>query len=452
MKLKSINPYTNSIITEFEEFSDQQVSNCIIDCDNAFNVWKNFDIGERAKLLAKTAGILINNREDFARTITAEMGKPIKESRAEIEKCAWVCNFYSENAAGMLKPEIIQTEAMLSRVQYEPLGVILGIMPWNFPFWQVFRFAAPTLTAGNSVILKHASNVQGCANHIEHIFKLAGYPENVFRNLPIKSARIAELISHNAIKAITLTGSVPAGSQVAAEAGKNIKKTVLELGGNNAFVVFEDADIEKAVEIGIAARMQNAGQSCIAAKRFFVHSKIAEKFVSLYKEKIRHLRVGDPMDENIDIGPLSSISLAAEVEDQVDASIHKGAKSEFLTRRRQAFYYPAILTHVKPGMPVFDEEVFGPVAAVMEFSTDEEVVGLINNSVFGLGATLFTKNMQRAEKIIPQISDGAVFVNSMVKSDPRLPFGGTKNSGYGRELSYLGIREFTNIKTVFIDK
>jgi succinate-semialdehyde dehydrogenase/glutarate-semialdehyde dehydrogenase len=450
MKLKSINPYTNQIIHEYDEFADSELTDAIEKSNKAFGLWRNTGFKDRSRLLSKTAEVLSLQKDNFARTITMEMGKTIKESRAEIEKCVWVCNYYAESAEAMLSSETIKTDAKLSRIEYAPLGVILGIMPWNFPFWQVFRFAIPAIAAGNSILLKHASNVQGCASHIESIFKTAGFPENIFQNLPINSSKVGNIIEHKAIKAVSLTGSVSAGSAIASEAGRSIKKTVLELGGNNAFVVFDDADIEKAVEIGIAARMQNAGQSCIAAKRFLVHTKIAEAFVSQYKEKIRHLRVGDPMDENIDMGPLSSIAQAAQVEDQVDASVHLGAKSEFLTRRRQAFYYPTVVTQVKPGMPVFDEEVFGPVATVTEFKTDEEAVDLINNSTFGLGVSLFTRDIQRAERLIPQISDGSVFINSMVKSDPRLPFGGTKNSGYGRELSYYGIREFTNVKTVYI--
>jgi succinate-semialdehyde dehydrogenase / glutarate-semialdehyde dehydrogenase len=378
------------------------------------------------------------------------MGKAIKESRAEIEKCAWVCNYYAENAEKMIGAEIISTDARQSRVEYAPLGVVLGVMPWNFPFWQVYRFAIPAIAAGNTILLKHASNVQGCAKKIEGIFKMDGFPENVFQNLTINSSRVAGVIDNKAVKAVSVTGSVSAGSIIASEAGKSIKKSVLELGGNNAFVVFDDADIERAVDAGIASRMQNAGQSCIAAKRFLVHSSIAEDYISRFKEKLRLIRVGDPMDENTDMGPLASIAQAAQIEDMIDASVHMGAKAEFLTRRNHAFLYPTIITHVKSGMPLFDEEVFGPVAAVTEFKTEEEAIELINNSTFGLGATLFTHDMNRVEKLIPQISDGSVFVNSMVKSDPRLPFGGTKNSGYGRELSHHGIQEFTNVKTVFI--
>ena len=450
MKLESINPYTNSVIEEFEEFSDKKVYQVIEIAEKAFDTWKHLDINNRLLLLSKVAETLLANKDIYAYTITAEMGKPIKESRAEIEKCAWVCSFYAENAQDMLKPQIIKTDATLSRVQFEPLGTILGIMPWNFPFWQAFRFIAPSLAVGNTVLIKHSSNVQGCARHIEQVFLKAGLPEGIVQNLVIRSGKVASVINKKSIKAVTLTGSGPAGASVASEAGRNIKKSVLELGGNNAFVVFEDADIDKAVETGITARMQNGGQSCIAAKRFIIHSQIAETFVKKLKEKVKSLKVGDPREETTDIGPLSSIEQAAEVEEQVDKSVHLGAKSEFLVRRWHATYFPVILTQVKPGMPVFDEEVFGPVLAVTEFNDEKEAIELVNKSEFGLGVSLFTKDIERAERIIPQINDGAVFVNALVKSDPRLPFGGTKNSGYGRELSSFGLLEFTNIKTIYI--
>jgi succinate-semialdehyde dehydrogenase / glutarate-semialdehyde dehydrogenase len=450
MKLKSINPYNSEIIEEFEEFSDIQIAAVINDCATAFKAWKFISLKKRSGLMVRVAEILATNKEEYARAITEEMGKTIRESRAEIEKCRWVCTYYADNAAKFLKPEIIQTDAYKSRVQFEPLGIILGIMPWNYPFWQVFRFLCPTLMAGNTVVLKHSSNVQICARHIENIFVQAGFPANVFRNLVISAGKVSNLIKNPLVKAVTLTGSEEAGSSIASEAGFNIKKTVLELGGSNAFVVLDDADIDKAVAIGLTARLQNAGQSCIAAKRFLVHSKVAAEFVTKLKEKIRTLRVEDPMNEKADIGPLASISQAAQVEDQVDASVHMGAKMEFMTRRWHSVYYPEVLTRVKAGMPVFEEEVFGPVFAIMEINSDEEAIEIINRSKFGLGVSIFTKDIARAEKLIPQIEDGAVFINAMVKSDPRLPFGGTKRSGYGRELSGFGIREFVNIKTVYI--
>jgi succinate-semialdehyde dehydrogenase/glutarate-semialdehyde dehydrogenase len=452
MILKSINPLNGLLIEEFEEFSAHQINTVIKNSARAYSFWKNVSFKERSALMYKAAGVLIQNKEKYSCTITTEMGKPITESRAEIEKCAWVCEYYASAAEEHLKTEFIKTDAITSRVQFEPIGTILGIMPWNFPFWQAFRFLAPTLMAGNVALLKHASNVQRCALCIEDVFREAGFPESVIAVLIIGSARIKKVIQNETVKAVTLTGSEKAGSQVAAEAGKNIKKTVMELGGSNAFIVLEDADIEKAVETGIAARFQNCGQSCIAAKRFFVHRDVAKAFTSKFIAKARTLISGNPMDERTEIGPLSSISQAIEVERQVNESIEMGAGAELAGYRDQAFFSPAVLTNVKPGMPVFDEEVFGPVAPITIVNDENEAVKLANLSRFGLGTSIFTKDMARAEKLISRFDDGAVFINALVKSDPRLPFGGTKKSGYGRELSDLGIKEFVNAKTVYINE
>jgi succinate-semialdehyde dehydrogenase/glutarate-semialdehyde dehydrogenase len=377
------------------------------------------------------------------------MGKPIKESKAEIMKCAWVCRYYAENAKKHLAPEIIESDAHKSLVSYEPIGTILGIMPWNFPFWQVFRFLAPTLMAGNTAILKHASNVQGCAKCIEEVFNNAGYPKGVFQNMVIGSGRVKQLIKHDTIMAVTLTGSEYAGSQVAGEAGLNIKKTVLELGGSNAFVVLNDANIDAAVDEAIKARMMNGGQSCIAAKRFILLEQIADEFIEKYTKRVQELKIGDPMDENIDLGPLSSVKQAEEVERQVNDAVNLGAKILTGGKRKDAFYYPTVLDQVTSEMPTFREEVFGPVASMIRAKNIDMAIDLVNASRFGLGATIYTEDYETAEKLVPRIEDGAVFINSLVKSDPRLPFGGTKKSGYGRELSLHGIREFVNIKTVY---
>ncbi|HUV00399.1 MAG TPA: aldehyde dehydrogenase family protein, partial [Bacteroidales bacterium] len=346
----------------------------------------------------------------------------------------------------------VETDADMSYVHYEPLGTILGIMPWNFPFWQVFRFAVPTLMAGNSVLLKHASNVQICAQNIENIFTGSGFPQGVFQNLVIGSDRVGNVIKHECVKAVSLTGSEFAGQKVAGIAGREIKKTLLELGGSNAFVVLEDANIPKAVEIGIKARMQNAGQSCIAAKRFIIHEKVIDKFIGLFLEGLKKLKTGDPAKEDTDLGPLANIQQAEKVEQQVRRSVEMGARLIEGGIRDKAFYLPTLLTNVRPGMPVFDEEVFGPVAPLIVAENTDEAIALANMTNFGLGVSLFTNDLRKAGDLVHEFHDGAVFINSMVKSDPRLPFGGTKRSGYGRELGIQGIREYVNIKTVYIKK
>ena len=450
MSLKSINPYTNEIIREFEEFTDEEVEKRIKKSADAFEKWKRTSFVERKMLMINVSQTLNENKRELASAITAEMGKPIRESLAEIEKCAWVCEYYAVNAESFLSPEPVATDAQESFVCYEPLGTILGIMPWNFPFWQVFRFAIPALMAGNAVLLKHASNVQNCAEHIENIFSSAGFPDGLLINLVLGSGKIQGIIENDVVKAVSLTGSETAGRKVAETAGGKIKKAVLELGGSNAFIVLEDADIEEAVSVGITARMQNAGQSCIAAKRFIVHENISEKFIAQYSEKLSALRSGDPRDENTDIGPLSSHQQAQAVEEQVKKSVEMGARILLGGYPEGTYYPPTLLTDVKPGMPVFDEEVFGPVTPVIIAKDTAMAVSLSNQSSFGLGVSLFTNDNEQAKKLIPDFNEGAVFINALVKSDPRLPFGGIKNSGFGRELALHGIREFVNVKTVYI--
>ncbi len=452
MKLKSINPFTQNVITEFEEYTDHKVDNCILKSDKAFKKWKDTTFEFRRNILLKTAELLKEESEVLAQTMSEEMGKTKAEAKAEAEKCAWVCTHYANHAETILQNRTITSNAHLSYVSYEPLGTILGIMPWNFPFWQVFRFAAPTLMAGNAILLKHASNVQLCAGAIENVFKQAGLPDGVFQNLVIGSGKVKPVIEHHVIKAVSLTGSEFAGTQVASIAGSSIKKTVLELGGSNAFIVLDDADIEKAVETGIKARMQNAGQSCIAAKRFILHAKIAEQFTAKYVQKAMALKFGNPLSPETDLGPLSSIQQAETVEKQVRESVNMGAKILFGGYPDKALYPPTVVKNVKPDMPLFNEEVFGPVAAIIECKSAEEAVELSNRSRFGLGVSLFTNDAEKAKKLVPLCEDGAVFINAMVKSDPRLPFGGNKYSGYGRELADEGIREFVNVKTVYIDK
>jgi succinate-semialdehyde dehydrogenase/glutarate-semialdehyde dehydrogenase len=450
--LKSINPYTNETIREFEEYSDYKVNNLISLSGEAFEKWKRTTFEYRRFLMEKVSQLLISNLTEYAVTITAEMGKPIKESRAEVEKCAWVCDYYAKNAEQFLKTESADSDADISYVSFEPLGTILGIMPWNFPFWQVFRFAVPTLMAGNTVLLKHASNVQGCAMHIENIFTTAGFPPSVFTNLVIGSVKVEKVIRNDYIKAVSLTGSESAGQKVASSAGEMIKKTLLELGGSNAFVVLEDADISKAVETGIKARFQNAGQSCIAAKRFIIHKKVSDEYITRFVDGVKKLRSGDPAHEETEIGPLSDIEAAARVEQQVRKSIDMGAKLIIGGTRNRAFFSPTVVCDVTPGMPLFNEEVFGPVAPFIIADNTDRAIELANNTNFGLGVSLFTNDMKKASDLVHEFKDGSVFINALVKSDPRLPFGGTGHSGYGRELSGLGIKEFVNIKTVYIKK
>ena len=450
MKLQSINPYNSEIIFEIEEYSDHMIEEILSNVAKAYQDWKKRSFSYRSDCMYKVAAILEERSYEFAKTITKEMGKPIKESLAEVKKCAWVSRYYADNAEQQLSPEYITTEALESRIEYDSIGTVLGIMPWNFPYWQVFRYLTPNLMSGNTAILKHASNVQQCALQIEEVFREAGFPENVFRTIVISSSRVNKIIQNKNIKGITLTGSEEAGKTVAEESGRNIKKSVLELGGSNAFIILDDASMEKTVETAVTARFMNGGQSCIAAKRFLIHEKCANDFIFLFKKAISNLKVGDPMKETTDIGPLSSIKHAQEVERQVSESIIAGAVPEIPGKRNQAFFGPALLLNVKPGMPVFDEEVFGPVAPIITFQSDEEAIQLSNASNFGLGASICTENRKRAESMIPLLEEGSVFINELVKSDPRLPFGGIKNSGFGRELSIYGIREFVNIKTIYI--
>lgn len=450
MALKSINPFTNEIIKEYEEDNMQQIQDKLENASNAFAEWKFSDFKTRATNMVNITNILKANKEKYARLMTDEMGKPITESQAEIEKCSWVCSYYADNAPDFLQNENIETDAKHSYVSYDPLGTILAIMPWNFPFWQLFRFAAPALMAGNVALLKHASNVQGCSQAIRDIMHEAGYPDGVFQSLMISSGEVSKIIDDERIAAITLTGSEFAGAKVAETAGRNIKKTVLELGGNNAFIVLDDADIDKAVDIGVKARMQNGGQSCIAAKRFIIHEKVYDQYLERFVSKMKKIIPGDPASAETQLGPLASVDQAELVEKQVKDSVHKGAKLILGGQRDRALFEPTVIENMKPGMPVFDEEVFGPVASFLKTSNDLDCVKISNMSKYGLGATIFTSNTDRARKMIPHFQDGSVFINQLVKSDPRLPFGGTKKSGFGRELSHHGIKEFVNTKTVYI--
>jgi succinate-semialdehyde dehydrogenase/glutarate-semialdehyde dehydrogenase len=449
--LKSIDPCDPSRVVHYPQLTDMNLTVLLGRSRTAFALYRQTPFIERKELMNRVAGILRERSREFAELITREMGKPVKEAEAEVKKCAWVCEFFAEHAEEYLTERLVATEAEESKVIFQPLGPVLAIMPWNFPFWQVFRCAAPALMAGNAVLLKHASNVQGCAGAIEGIFGEAGFAEGVFQNLAISSDRVAGVIANEYVRAVALTGSEAAGRAVAAQAGLHLKKCVLELGGNNAFVVLNDANQELALNIALPARLQNGGQSCIAAKRFILESWIAEDFVPALLKRMGHLVVGNPLDEATDIGPLSSVKQAEEVEKQVRASVEMGARLVTGGHRDGAFYMPTLVTGVKPGMPLFDEEVFGPVFAVMEADSPGHALELSNRSRFGLGMQLFTQSESIARKFAEEADEGAVFVNAMVRSDPRLPFGGVKNSGFGRELSIEGIKEFVNIKTVWID-
>jgi succinate-semialdehyde dehydrogenase / glutarate-semialdehyde dehydrogenase len=450
MEFKSINPYDGKIIGTYKEQSDTEVGDAIAAAQSAFNTWKKVPVAERARLMAKAGEVLRENVEEYAKMITMEMGKPIAESRGEVNKCAWVCDYYAENAADFLADEVIKTEAQQSFVRHDPMGCILSIMPWNFPFWQVFRFAAPSLTAGNVALLKHAPNVFGCAVQIADVFKKAGFPEGVFQNLIIDHTKIEAVIAHDTVKAVTLTGSEGAGKSVAQTAGKYLKKAVLELGGSNAFIVLEDADIEKTVQTALTARMMNAGQSCIAAKRFIIVDSVYDEFVAKFTEQVKKLQSGDPLNENTTIGPLARKDLADNLQLQVRDSITGGAKMLLGGGQEGCYHQPTVLGDVRPGMSAFDQETFGPLAAIIRAKDEKHALALAEQSKFGLGTTVCTTNIDKALSFAADISDGAYFVNELVKSDPRLPFGGTKSSGYGRELAKNGMMEFVNVKTVYV--
>jgi succinate-semialdehyde dehydrogenase/glutarate-semialdehyde dehydrogenase len=451
--MKSINPTTNQTIREYAEHSSSEVKKIIKDVHTDWQLWKEASFDYRAGLFRNAARLLRTRKESYARLMTEEMGKIIRESTSEIEKCANACDFYADHAAEYLKDRVIPSEASRSLVVCQPLGVILAVMPWNFPFWQVFRFAAPTLMAGNAAVLKHASNVPGCALAIEEIFRDAEFPANLFRTLMIPSSAVGPVISDENIAAATLTGSESAGSQVASLAGKNIKKTVLELGGSDAFIVLEDADLEKAVRTAITARMINQGQSCIAAKRFIVVHKCADEFENRVRDALESLRIGDPKDPQTDVGPLARTDLVQEIDRQVQQSVSAGAR--LVTGGKPAgltgcYYLPTLLSGVTKGMAVYSEETFGPVISIIPVKDENEAIAVANDSEFGLGGSVWTKNVAHGEAVARKIETGAVFVNGLVKSDPRLPFGGIKKSGYGRELGEYGIREFVNVKTIWI--
>jgi len=452
--IQSINPANLQVIKTYQPMLPSEVNNILELTNSVFEEWKDTSFSHRSKLMTNAADVLRVKKEEYSRLMTLEMGKPITQSRAEVDKCAWVCEYYAENAGNILSDELIATDASKSFVTFQPLGIVLAVMPWNFPFWQVFRFATPGLMAGNAGILKHASNVSGCALAIEEVFREAGFPENLFRTILVPSSQMERVIKNEKIKAVTLTGSVPAGKAVAKTAGSVLKKTVMELGGSDPYVILQDADLEMAADTCVTARLINGGQSCIAAKRFIIVEEIYDEFEKLFVEKMKSKKMGDPFDESNQIGPQASVSLRDELHQQVEKSIELGAKLLLggkIPEIKGAWYPPTVLTNVKKGMPAYDEELFGPVAALIKAKDEAEAIQIANDSIFGLGASVFTRDLKRGEMIAKEkIQAGCCFVNAFVKSDPRLPFGGIKESGYGRELSSFGIREFVNIKTVFV--
>lgn len=426
------------------------MNDLILSSQKSFESWRKTSVQDRINFVNNLKNNLLQNSAHYAKVITLEMYKPISQAMAEVQKCAWVCDYYAQNVEAFLTPKHYKIEATESYVTYEPLGVILAVMPWNFPFWQVFRFAIPTILAGNTVVVKHASNVPKSAVLLQQIFEQSGFPKGIYTNLPIKSGEVATVIAHPIIKAVSLTGSEAAGKSVASEAGKHLKKCVLELGGNNASIICQDADIDFVVAKTIPARMQNNGQSCIASKRFIIHSSIVEIFTEKYISAIKKLKRGHPLDFDTDISELARVDLAIDIENQVNQSITMGAQLLCGGHRDENWYEPSVLTAVTPEMPIFREETFGPVVAISTFDTIEDAISLSNLSCFGLGVSIYTQNVSALKPYINDFQEGAVFINEMVKSDPRLPFGGVKSSGYGRELGPEGMMEFVNVKTVVI--
>lgn len=450
MEFKSINPYDGSTVGTWQGITSKELQRKLDLSREAFLSWRNVSIQDRATYMKRAGDVLRDNIEEYARMISLEMGKPIAEARTEVAKCAWVCEYYADNASELLAHEVIASDAAKSYVRHDPIGTVLAIMPWNFPFWQVFRFAAPTLMAGNAAVLKHAPNVFGSAELIASVFEKAGFPVGVFQNLIIHHDHTEAIIAHDAVRAVTVTGSGAAGSAVAALAGKYIKKSLLELGGSNAFIVLADADIDATVAIAVTARMLNCGQSCIAAKRFLVDASVYDEFLEKFIAVVAALPDGNPLEESTKVGPLARKDLADQLHRQVTESVSQGARLVLGGKQRGCYHEPTILADVTSTMPAFAEETFGPLAAIVKVSGPDEALAMAEMSEFGLGVTVCTHDIALAEEMAARVSDGAFFVNELVKSDPRLPFGGTKTSGYGRELSRDGILEFVNRKTIYI--
>lgn len=454
MTIQSINPATGEVIQRYDAMTREEIDAILEQAHLTFLLWRKTSFRERAERMKNAAQVLQQQRREYAELMAKEMGKPVSGGLSEIDKCAWVCEYYADHAESFLRNEDIETDASSSFVTYNPLGAVLAVMPWNFPFWQVFRFAAPALMAGNVGLLKHASNVPGCALAIEDVFRKAGFPEHAFRTLMIESSLVGSVIEHPVVKAVTLTGSTPAGKAVAKQAGTVLKKTVLELGGSDPYLVLEDADIAFAASTCTASRLINSGQSCIAAKRFIVVEPVLRQFEEAFIENMKQFKMGDPLQEEVQIGPMARHDLRDEIHQQVLESVKRGAVCRLggeIPTGPGAYYPPTVLTNVKKGMPAYDEEIFGPVASIIAAKDEQDAIRIANDSIFGLGAAVFTRDTQRGRRIAAEeIEAGCCFVNQFVKSDPRLPFGGIKESGYGRELSHYGIKEFVNIKTVYI--
>jgi len=451
--MQSVNPATGEKLAEYPAHSPDETGDRLTRCREAFRAWSRRPVDERAPVLARAGALLRKRRDELARLATLEMGKTIVAAEAEVEKCAWVCDHYAQHAAGYLAEEKVASEASETYVRFDPLGVLLAIMPWNFPYWQAFRAAVPALVAGNTVALKHASNVTGCALAMERLWRDAGLLEDAFTVLLVQGAEASALAAHTAVAAVTLTGSEPAGASVAAIAGRALKKVVLELGGSDPFIVLADADVAHAARQAAAARVINNGESCIAAKRFIVVQAVADAFEAAFADALRALRVGDPLDRATDVGPLARPDLVDELERQIERSLAKGARLALGGKRLPGpgnHFPPTLLTRVSPGMPAFDEETFGPVAAVIRARDATEAVSLANRSRYGLAASVWTADAEAAREIAASLEAGGVFINATVRSDPRLPFGGVKRSGHGRELGSFGIREFVNAKTVWV--
>ncbi|HVT59417.1 MAG TPA: NAD-dependent succinate-semialdehyde dehydrogenase [Thermoanaerobaculia bacterium] len=453
MSIESLNPATGEPIAVYEETPPAEVARAVEAAHQAFVAWREVSFAERSRLMGAAAAVLRERRREYAALMANEMGKPFGGGLSEVEKCAWACEFYAEQAAAFLAPEEVATDAARSYVLFQPLGVVLAVMPWNFPFWQVFRFAAPGLMAGNAAVLKHASNVPGCALAIAEVFRAAGFPADLFRTLLIGSRDVERVIEHPRITAVTLTGSGAAGRAVAGKAGSLLKKTVLELGGSDPYLILEDADLDAAVQTCVASRLINSGQSCINAKRFLVPRRLGPEIERRFVAAMAAQKVGDPLAEQTQVGPLARRDLRDELHRQVEASRRAGARCLLggeIPAGPGAFYPPTVLAEVGPGMPAYEEELFGPVAALIAVDGDEEAIEVANSSAFGLGSAVLTRDIRRGEAIARRLDAGCCFVNDLVKSDPRLPFGGIKQSGYGRELGTFGIREFVNIKTVYV--
>ena len=435
MIITTSNPYTAKPLKKYKQLNKKQVELQLKRSANAYKDWRLTNIDERITIIKKVAEVLETNKQSYATTISKEMGKPITEAIAEVEKCATLCKYYAANAAEFLKDEIIETDASKSFVRYAPIGTVLAVMPWNYPFWQAFRFAIPTLLAGNTALLKHASNVLGSGDAIQKIFKQAGLPKDVFTHIIVDYKALAQVLAHDSVQAVSLTGSEAAGASIAEIAGKNLKRCVLELGGSNAVIICEDADIDQTVQVAIKARMQNTGQSCIAGKRFLVHEKVYEEFLAKFTEAVGALILGNPLHKDTQVGPMAKKELADDLQKQIKKSVKKGAKIIYGGKSVGAYHEPTILVNVKPGMEAFDEETFGPLAVFVKIKSVEEGFQLAAKSRFGLGLTICTGDTEKALTYCNLVEDGSYFINEKVTSDPRLPFGGTKKSGYGRELS-----------------